>query len=230
MNSLKTVVVVTVLLGVMYAVYSAINGGNGTSPQNAGEWPAAPSSGKTGYAATNSGPNLGSPPLNVQVNIPGESSPPATSQTAGKAAPFSGSAPGNPSFSGNPAPANNSALSGNSAPSGNSASLFAGSKSDWSHEAPANPFKTSNAPAASRHDGCSAEGKRLRRQVQLDLGDGARRSLTRAIWIGCCASSARGTAARNSPKRNRGSLRTCWTSWPVRSFTPGSTCWIRLIS
>jgi hypothetical protein len=136
MNSLKTVVVVTVLLGVMYAVYSAINNGNGTLPQNAGEWPAALNSGKTASGPLNSTASSGDSPLNVQVSIPGESVLPASPR-----------APGQPAPAGSSIPFANLASSGNSVPAGNSTSPLAGSKSDWPNETAANPFRAGKATA-----------------------------------------------------------------------------------
>jgi hypothetical protein len=135
MNSLKTVVVVTVLLGVMYAVYSAINNGNGTSPQNAGEWPAALNSAKTASGALNSTPSPADSPLNVQVSIPSEPALPAMPRTPGKSAPAGG-----------PVAFANLASSANSAPF-DSASPPAVSKSDWPNEAAANQFRAGKATA-----------------------------------------------------------------------------------
>ncbi len=79
MNSLKTVIVLIMFLGVGYAVYSAINNGAGTPAQSGGEWPAAPGASKEASAQAGLGP--GSPSsMNVQVAIPGEAPPPGTSR------------------------------------------------------------------------------------------------------------------------------------------------------
>ena len=55
--------------------------------------------------------------------------------------------PGKPAPAGSPVPFATPASAGNLAPSGNSAPQFVGSKSDWSNEAAANPFRAGKATA-----------------------------------------------------------------------------------
>jgi len=83
MNSLKTVIVVTVLLGVAYAVYSALYNGAGTTTQSRSEWPAAPGASKNGVSQPGDGPTSGSLPTNIQLDIPGGTVPPSTSRSSG---------------------------------------------------------------------------------------------------------------------------------------------------